>query len=97
MRAYGGVDLKIHILLNSALAGSTWSVLGPDRFIPRERAPTTHWLGGWVDPRAGLDEVGKRKFLSLPGLTLDRSVVQPAVSLFTGYVIPAPVKAEMYL
>jgi hypothetical protein len=28
---------------------------------PRERAPGTHWIGGWVGPRAGLDAVVKRK------------------------------------
>jgi hypothetical protein len=27
-----------------------------------ERAPGTHWIGGWVGPRAGLDAVAKRKF-----------------------------------
>jgi hypothetical protein len=27
----------------------------------RERAPGTHWIGGWVDPRAGLDTVVRRK------------------------------------
>jgi hypothetical protein len=27
-------------------------------------------IGGWVDPRAGLDDVEKRKFLTLPGLEL---------------------------
>jgi hypothetical protein len=27
----------------------------------RERAPGTHWIGGWVDPRAVLDAVVKRK------------------------------------
>jgi hypothetical protein len=31
---------------------------------PRERAPGTHWIGGWVDPRAGLDAVAKRKIPS---------------------------------
>jgi hypothetical protein len=28
---------------------------------PRERAPGTHWIGGWMGPRAGLDTVSKRK------------------------------------
>jgi len=27
-------------------------------------APRTHWIGGWVSPRTGLDEVVKRKLLS---------------------------------
>jgi hypothetical protein len=26
---------------------------------PPERVPGTHWIGGWVDPRAGLDDVEK--------------------------------------
>jgi hypothetical protein len=30
---------------------------------PRERAPGTHWIGGWEGPRAGLDAVEKRKIL----------------------------------
>jgi len=42
----------------------TWSASHPSRVTPRERAPGTHWIGGWVGPRTGLDAVGiaKRKF-----------------------------------
>jgi hypothetical protein len=47
-------------------------------------------MGGWVDPRVGLDDVEKRKFFTLPGLELDTSVVQPAASRYTDYAIPAP-------
>jgi hypothetical protein len=36
----------------------------PGRFTPRERAPGTHWIGGWLGPRAGLDIVTKRKIPS---------------------------------
>jgi hypothetical protein len=36
----------------------------------RERAPGTHFMGGWVDPRAGLDYTEKWKFFTLPGLEL---------------------------
>jgi hypothetical protein len=46
---------------------------------PWELAPGTHWIGRWVGPRAGLDEVEKRKFLTLPGLEL-RSLGRPARS-----------------
>jgi hypothetical protein len=53
--------------LTSALAGGEWSASRPGRFTPGERAPGTHWIGGWVDPSAGLDDV-KREFLTLPGL-----------------------------
>jgi hypothetical protein len=37
---------------------------------PREKALGTHWIGGWVGPRAGLDKVEKLKFLILPGVEL---------------------------
>jgi hypothetical protein len=56
--------------LTSALVGGEWSASRPARFIPGERAPSTLWIEGWVDPRAGLDDVEKRKFLTLLGLEL---------------------------
>jgi hypothetical protein len=28
-------------------------------FSPGERANTIHWIGGWVGPRAGLDDMEK--------------------------------------
>jgi len=34
--------------LTSALDGGEWSALCPGRFTPKERAPGTHWIGGWV-------------------------------------------------
>jgi hypothetical protein len=42
-----------------------------------------------VDPRAGLDDVENRKFLTLPGLELDRSAVQPIASRYIDWAIPA--------
>jgi hypothetical protein len=35
-----------------------------------ERAPGTHWIGGWVGPRADVDDMNKWKFLTLPRLEL---------------------------
>jgi hypothetical protein len=87
MKAYGGVDVQTHIFFISALAGGEWSASRPDRFTPGKRAPSTHWIGGWVDPRAGLDDLEKRKFLILPGLV----AVQPVASRYTDYATPAPV------
>jgi hypothetical protein len=43
------------------LDGVEWSASRPGRFTPRERAPVTHWIGGWVGPRAVLDAVVKRR------------------------------------
>jgi hypothetical protein len=70
MKMYGGVDVYIHVFLTSALVGGEWSASHPDCFTLQERAPNAHWAGGWVDPRAGLDDVEKTKFLTLPGLEL---------------------------
>jgi hypothetical protein len=64
----GRVDIQIHIFLTSALVEREWSASRPGRFTPGEIALGTHCIGGWVDPRAGLDDVEKRIFLTLPGL-----------------------------
>jgi hypothetical protein len=74
----------------SALAGGEWSVSRPCRFTPGERAPGTHWIGGWVGPRASLDDVEKRKFLILPWREI-RPLGRPAplASRYTDYAIPA--------
>jgi hypothetical protein len=50
--------------LTSALDVGEWSASRPGRFTPRERAPGTHWIGGWVGPSAVLDAVMKRKIPS---------------------------------
>jgi hypothetical protein len=44
-------------LLTSALDGGEWLSSRPGRFTSGEIAPGTHWIGGWVGPRAGLDTV----------------------------------------
>jgi hypothetical protein len=62
------------------VAGDEWSALRLGRFTPGERAHGTHWIGGWVGPRPGLDDVEKRKFFTLQGLELRPSVVQPVAS-----------------
>jgi hypothetical protein len=64
MKAYWGVEVYIHEFLTSALDGGEWSGSRPGRFTPRERAPGTHWIGGWVGRRAVLDTVVRRKILS---------------------------------
>jgi hypothetical protein len=50
--------------LTSALDGGEWSASRPGRFTPRERASGTHWIRGWVGPRAVLEAVVKRKIPS---------------------------------
>jgi hypothetical protein len=37
----------------------------PATLYPGERTPGTHWTGGWVGPKAGLDAEARRKILCL--------------------------------
>jgi hypothetical protein len=53
MKAHGAVDAQTHVL-TSALVGGECSASNP-----RERTPGTHWIGGWMGPRAGLDDMEK--------------------------------------
>jgi hypothetical protein len=41
--------------LTSALDGGEWPASGPRSFTPGERATVTHWIGGWVGPRTGVE------------------------------------------
>jgi hypothetical protein len=52
--------------LKSALIGGEWSASRSGRFTPEEKAAGTHWIGGWLDPRTGMEDMEKRKFLPLP-------------------------------
>jgi hypothetical protein len=70
MKTYAGMAVYIHIFLTSALVGGEWSASLPGGFILGERAPGTYWIGACVDPRDGLDDMEKRKFLTPPGLEL---------------------------
>jgi hypothetical protein len=86
MKAYGEVDIYIHVFLTLALVGGGWSASWPGRFTSGEGAPDTHWIGGWVSPRTGPNDMQKRKFLPLPGFELWLPVVQPIPSLYTDSV-----------
>jgi hypothetical protein len=59
--------------LTMALDGGGWSASRSSHFTPRERAPSVHWLEGWVGPSAGLDTMKKRKILLLPEIELQSS------------------------
>jgi hypothetical protein len=59
----------------TALDGSEWSASGPCRFPP---VPGTHYIGGWVGPRASMDVKEKEKnLLPLLGIEPNSSAVQP--------------------
>jgi hypothetical protein len=75
----------------SALDGGEWLASRPGHaFTPGEKIPGTHWTGGWVGPRAGLNIEATRKILcprreSNP----DSLVVQPVVRHYTARANPA--------
>jgi hypothetical protein len=62
----GGVGIAVPFF-TSALDGGDWSVSCLGCFTTG-----TQWIGGWVDLRAGLDIVEKRKIMPLPGFSLGR-------------------------
>jgi hypothetical protein len=70
MKAYRGMDVKVNIFLTSALAGGEWAASRRSRFTPGEWAAGTSWVGGWVDPRDGRDDVENRTFLTLQEIEL---------------------------
>jgi hypothetical protein len=69
MKAYERVDIYIPVFFASALVGGVVS-FAPRPLYPGERALGTHWIGGWMGPGSGLDDVERRKILPPPGLEL---------------------------
>jgi hypothetical protein len=65
MKVYGGVDVYIHVFLTSALVASDRSDSRLGRFTH-----ATHWIGGSVGLRTGINDMEMGKFLTLPGLEL---------------------------
>jgi hypothetical protein len=59
--AWGERRYSSYLYLTSATRwGWVVSVTPQPRFTPGERIPGTHWIGGWVGPRAGLDAGPRR-------------------------------------
>jgi hypothetical protein len=69
MKAYGEVDVYIHMFFTSVFR------FLPLPLYPRRKSRGTNWTEGHVGPTAGLDDVEKRKFLTLPGLNSGTSFV----------------------
>jgi hypothetical protein len=83
MKAYWGSGGIAPRILTSAIDGGDSSAPCPGSFTPREKAPGTHWIGGWVGPRGVLDAVVKRKIPSprFEPQNPDRPACSPALFL----------------
>jgi len=80
----------LHAFLISALDGGEWPVLRSGRITPRKKASGTHWIGGWVGTRDGLDAASKRVIPRPPwDSKSDHLIVQPVFSRYTDWAIPA--------
>jgi hypothetical protein len=73
-----------------ALEGGEWSASRSGRFTLRERAPGTHWIGGWVGPSVILATEVKRKMPSPCQESNPRTpIVQPVAQHYTDWAITA--------
>jgi hypothetical protein len=61
---------KTHVFLTLSLVAGEWSASRSGRFTALERTHLTHRIGGWVGPRASLNDMEKLKFSTLSGLEL---------------------------
>jgi hypothetical protein len=65
----------------------------PAALCPEERIPDTHYTGGWVGPRAGLDTEDRGKILCpCRGSNLVRPVVQSVVRHYTAWATLAALR-----
>jgi len=55
------MEVQLHAFLASALHRGELPTSLPSRFTPRERDPSTHWIGDWVGLSACPDAVAKVK------------------------------------
>jgi len=84
-KAQGGAEVYLYSFFN---LGARWGWVvnaTPRPLYPHER-PSTHCIGGWVGPRAGLDRCGKSHSPS----GFDPRTAQPVASRYTDLAIPAP-------
>jgi hypothetical protein len=63
MQTYGAVDVQIHNFFISAIVGGELWASRFYRLTPFSLG--TNWIWAWVDTRASLNAVKKKKFLTL--------------------------------
>jgi hypothetical protein len=61
MKTYGGVEVQLHHSWPRHYMDVSGQLHTAAALPPGKELPDIHWIGGWVDPRAGLDAVKLRK------------------------------------
>jgi hypothetical protein len=65
MKTYGEVDVEIQFFWPRHKLEVSGQLHAPSALSPPGKEPPgTHWTRGWLGPRAGLDNMEKRKFLA---------------------------------
>jgi hypothetical protein len=81
IEAYWGVKLQLHALFDLDTR-YRWLVSFTLRPLhPQGKSPWIHWIGGWVGPRDGLDNVVKRNSQPLP--ELEPPIIQAVAQRYT--------------
>jgi hypothetical protein len=60
MKMYGKMEAWLHTFLTSVLVVGG-QLHSPVALPPDKQPPCVHWIGGWMESRAGLDAVVKTK------------------------------------
>jgi hypothetical protein len=68
LSCHGEVEAQLRAFFAFELDTTHSSDSRPGRFNSGKRAPTTHWIGGWVGPKAGQDTAEEKNLPYLPGI-----------------------------
>jgi hypothetical protein len=68
-------------LRTSSSDGGEWSASHPCQFISRKEVRGSHWIEGWMGPRAGVDSMKKRKSVASAGNHPFRGLVSVSTEL----------------
>jgi hypothetical protein len=86
-KMYGETELQRHQIWPQYLIGMSGQFHAPAALPLRKEKHYIHWIGGWVDPGVGLDDVKKRRILPHAG---NRTQVDQQVACrYTDRAIPA--------
>jgi hypothetical protein len=101
-RRLGERRYNFYSFSTSALDGGERSASRPGCALIPGKDPGTHWIGGWVGIRTGLDTDARRKIFCLcRGSNIDRPGVQPVARHYTDWAtrltILTPLKVNSYI